>query len=174
MQLVLIRPAHTHLWIHKPASLTTRYVMGARWQPQASWWWCFFFFSQKIMLSKECNSVTSNLTTRDILLHYSCIVAGSYCGLHKPYDMYAGSSYRLDSPTSIVFFPSHTLSAILLVYRATSWCTFGISWSKRLSRSVSVSLLIGGSRGRQHNLAIHPPFFSSSSDMPRSIYRYHI
>lgn len=30
MQLVLIRPAHTHLWIHKPASLATRYVMGAR------------------------------------------------------------------------------------------------------------------------------------------------
>lgn len=88
------------------------------------------FFSQKnnALLSKERNSVTSNLATRDICSTI-CIVASSYCGLHKPSDTYnAGNSYRSDSPTQVVFhFLSHPLSAVLL-YRATSWCTFfGIS-----------------------------------------------
>lgn len=66
------------------------------------------------------------------LLHYSCIVASSYCGLHQPYDTYnADKVYRLDSPTRVVFrfFSSRTLSAILLQYialpRGASF--FGIS-----------------------------------------------
>lgn len=131
----------------------------------------FFFHKIKALLSKERNSVTSNLATRDI---YStiCIVASSYCGLHKPSDTYnAGNSYRSDSPTQVVFhFLSHPLSAVLL-YRATSWCTF--FWNLVIQKIVKVGkcLSFDWRQPRQATQSCYPPLLFVSTDIPRL---YHI